>query len=137
MPDVPFVSFNLSGFCGGGHCPSGVRRNTGSKVWADTAYRSKKNEAWLEKPGYVSDIHHKKPQGRPMSERMSRANGRRSKIRASIEHVFAQQKGPMVLFVRTIGIVRATAKIGMANLTYNLKRFVWHQGGMPRMTLNV
>jgi IS5 family transposase len=105
-----------------------VRRNTGSKVWADTAYRSKKNEAWLLRHGYVSDIHHKKPQGRPMSERMSRANGRRSKVRASIEHVFALQKGPMALFVRTIGIVRATAKIGMANLTYNLKRFVWHQG---------
>ena len=34
----------------------------------------------------------------------------------------------MALFVRTIGIVRATVKIGMANLTYNLRRFVWHQG---------
>lgn len=32
------------------------RGNTGSTVWADTAYRSKKNEAWLEKNGYVSDI---------------------------------------------------------------------------------
>ena len=44
------------------------KSNTGSTVWADTAYRSKKNEAWLEKNGYVSDIHHKKPKGRPMSE---------------------------------------------------------------------
>jgi len=43
------------------------RGNTGSTVWADTAYRSKKNEAWLSKRGYVSDIHHKKPKGRPMS----------------------------------------------------------------------
>lgn len=31
--------------------------NTGSTVWADTAYRSKKNEEWLERNGYVSDIH--------------------------------------------------------------------------------
>ncbi len=37
------------------------RGNTGSKVWADSAYRSKKNEAWLDGNGYVSDIHHKKP----------------------------------------------------------------------------
>ena len=51
------------------------RNNTGSTVWADTAYRSKKNEAWLEKNGYFSDIHHKKPKGRPMSEATSRANG--------------------------------------------------------------
>jgi transposase, IS5 family len=105
-----------------------VGRNTGSKVWADTAYRSKKNEIWLARRGYVSDIHHKKPKGRPMSEATARANGRRSKIRAFVEHVFAQQKARMGLFVRTIGIVRAKAKIGMANLAYNLMRLVWHEG---------
>ncbi|WP_420337133.1 IS5 family transposase [Roseibium sp.] len=104
------------------------RNNTGSIVWADTAYRSKKNEAWLEKNGYFSDIHHKKPKGRPMSETTSRANGRRSKIRAFVEHVFAQQKSRMGLIVRTIGIARARTKIGMANLAYNLSRYVWYQG---------
>jgi transposase, IS5 family len=104
------------------------KNNTGSTVWADTAYRSKKNEAWLEKNGYFSDIHHKKPKGRPMSEAMARANGRRSKIRAFVEHVFAQQKSRMGLFVRTIGIARARTTIGMANLAYNLTRYVWHQG---------
>ena len=62
-----------------------------------------------------------------MSERMSRANGRRSTVRSAIEHVFARQKGPMRLFVRTIGVVRARAKIGMANLAYNLSRYVWHE----------
>jgi hypothetical protein len=35
-----------------------VKGNTGSKVWADTAYRSKKNEAWLARNGFVSDIRH-------------------------------------------------------------------------------
>ena len=104
------------------------RDNTGSTVWADTAYRSKANEAWLERNGYASDIHQKKPAGRPMSEATSRANGRRSKIRAFIEHVFAQQKSRMGLFVRTIGIARARTKIGMANLAYNLRRFVWREG---------
>lgn len=71
------------------------KNNTGSTVWADTGYRSKKNEPWLEKNGYVSDIHHKKPKGRPMSQATSRANGRRSKTRAFVEHVFAQQKSRM------------------------------------------
>src|SRR5690606_13849242 len=102
------------------------RGNTGSTVWADTAYRSKTNEAWLEKNGYVSDIHQKKPKGRSMSEATSRANGRRSKVRAFVEHVFAHQKSRMGLFIRTIGIARARTKIGMANLAYNLTRFVWH-----------
>ena len=104
------------------------RDNTGSTVWADTAYRSKTNEAWLEKNGYVSDIHHKKPKGRPMSEATSRANGRRSKVRAFVEHVFAHQKSRFGLFIRTIGMERARMKIGMANIAYNLTRYVWHQG---------
>ncbi len=104
------------------------RANTGSTVWADTAYRSKKNEEWLDRNGYVSEIHHKKPKGRPMSEATSRANGRRSKTRAFVEHVFARQKAQMKLFIRTIGIARARTKIGMTNLAYNLMRYVWHQG---------
>jgi len=67
---------------------------------------------WLEKNGYVSDIHHKKPKRRPMSEATSRANGRRSRVRAFVEHVFAQQKSRMGLFVRTIGMSRARTKRG-------------------------
>ena len=31
----------------------------------------------------------------------------------------------MKLFVRTVGIARATVKIGMANLAYNFTRLVW------------
>lgn len=103
------------------------RDNTGSTVWADTAYRSKKNEAWMNRHGYVSDIHHKKPKNRPMSEATSRANGRRSKVRAFVEHVFARQKAQMKLTVRTIGIERARVKISMANIVYNLSRYVWHR----------
>lgn len=49
-------------------------------------------------------------------------------IRSMIEYVFARQKGPMALFIRTIGIARADVKIGMANLAYSLTRFVWHKG---------
>jgi transposase, IS5 family len=55
-----------------------------------------------------------------MAPHIRRGNATRSKIRAGIEHVFAHQKGPMALCIRTIGIVRAKVKIGLANLTYNL-----------------
>lgn len=63
-----------------------------------------------------------------MNQRTARANRRRSKIRAFVEHVFAHQKARMGLFVRTIGIARARTKIGMANLAYNLTRYLWHRG---------
>ncbi len=101
------------------------KKNTAGGVWADTAYRSKKNEAHMEKNGFVSQVHRKKPKGKPMPDRTSKANGRKSKVRAKIEHVFAVQKQCMGLFIRTIGIDRATTKIGMVNLAYNMKRLVW------------
>ena len=99
--------------------------NTGSGVWADTAYRSAKNEAHLEAHGFKSCIHRKKPQGKPMPKHVSRANAAKSEVRAHVEHVFARQKGPMALVIRTIGLARARVKIGLANLAYNMRRMVW------------
>lgn len=103
--------------------------NTSSSVWADTAYRSKANEAFMGANGFVSRVHRKKPKGRPMPRRTAIANGRKSKIRSYIEHVFAEhvfaeQKSRMGLVIRTIGIARATLKIGMANIIYNVKRLI-------------
>jgi IS5 family transposase len=103
------------------------RDNTASDVWADTAYRSKKNEAWLKSIGRVSRIHHRKPKGRPMPERMATANAAKSRVRAHVEHVFAQQKDRMGLVIRTVGLKRAEAKIGLANLAYNLQRYLFHE----------
>src|SRR5271154_3622328 len=99
--------------------------NTASGVWADTAYRSKANEKHLANNGLRSQIHRKKPKGKPMPRRTARANGRKSAVRAAVEHVFARQKGPMGLYIRTIGIARARTKIGLANLLYNMQRMVW------------
>jgi IS5 family transposase len=101
------------------------RGNTASEVWADTAYRSAKNEAMLARRGLLSRIHRKKPNGKPMPERTRLANAAKSKVRSAVEHVFAHQKGRMALFVRTIGMARARVKIGLANLAYNMRRFVW------------
>ena len=104
------------------------RDNTASGVWADTAYRSKKNEAFLAKGMFTSHIHQKKPPKRPMPEHIARANAKRSAVRSAVEHVFAGQKHRMGLFIRTIGIARARIKIGMANLAYNFKRLIWLEG---------
>jgi IS5 family transposase len=99
--------------------------NTASSVWADTAYRSKANEQHLADNGLRSQIHRKKPAGKPMPVNIARANSAKSKIRSAVEHVFARQKGPMGLIVRTIGIARARVKIGLANIAYNMTRAVW------------
>jgi IS5 family transposase len=101
------------------------RTNTASGVWADTAYRSRKNEALLRQRMLVSHVHRKKPANRPMPVRTARANAKKSAVRAHIEHVFAEQKVRMGLFVRTIGLARATTKIGLANLVHNMRRLLW------------
>ncbi len=82
--------------------------NTGSGVWADTAYRSRKNEAFLADGMFKSPIHQRRKPGRLLSERTAKSNGRRSRIRAQVEHMFAGQKHRMRLIVRTIGIVSCT-----------------------------
>ena len=101
------------------------KANTGSDVWADTAYRSRANEKHLADNGLRSQIHRKKPKGKPMPKHIARANGGKSRVRSAVEHVFAHQKGPMGLVVRTIGLARARVKIGLANLVYNMKRALW------------
>ena len=100
-------------------------KNTASDVWADMAYRSAKNETMLKARGLVSRIHRKKPKGQLMPERTRRANAMKSKVRSAVEHVFAHEKGPMALVVRTIGLARAKVKIGLANLAYNMRRGGW------------
>jgi IS5 family transposase len=101
------------------------RDNTASEVWADTAYRSVKNEAMLARRGFISRIHRKKPKSKTMPERTRLANAQKSKVRSAIEHVFAHQKGLLNLTIRTIGLARARVKIGLANLAYNMRRFIW------------
>jgi hypothetical protein len=63
-----------------------------------------------------------------MAARTRRANARKSAVRAAVEHVFGRQKGPMGLMIRTIGIARAQLKTGLANLAYNIRRYVWLSG---------
>ena len=101
------------------------RSNTASDVWADTTYRSKANEAFMEKHGFVSRVHRKKPHLKLMPRHTQRSNAGKSVIRSRVEHVFADQKSQMGLFIHTVGITGATMKIGLANIVYNMRRFIF------------
>jgi hypothetical protein len=101
--------------------------NTSGDVWADTAYRSRKNEKWLDAKMLTSRIHRRKPAGKPMPQVTARANAKKSSVRARVEHVFAHQKNRFGLFIRTIGIARAEAKLTLANLAYNMDRLIFHE----------
>lgn len=101
--------------------------NTSSEVWADSAYRSRRNEKWLSDQMLTSRIHRRKPKGKPMAKATARANAAKSSIRAHVEHVFAHQKNRFGLFIRTIGLARAEAKLILCNLAYNFNRLIFHE----------
>ena len=101
------------------------RANTSAEVYADSAYRSAEAEAKLSLRGLRSRIHWRANRNHPLSQAQENANRQKSKVRARIEHVFgAQQNAPGGRIVRTIGIARAKAKIGLQNLAYNIRRLV-------------
>ena len=62
-----------------------------------------------------------------MPKRTAKANAKKAAVRATVEHVFAQQKQRMKLVVRSIGRKRAQAVIGMATIADNLGRWRWWQ----------
>ena len=74
--------------------------------WADTAYRSRKNEAFLVperlyQPGPSQEARRSPDADADPSRQWSQV------LRARIEHVFAEQKDRMVLFSQTVGFARA------------------------------
>ena len=70
------------------------KTNTASEVWADTAYRSKANEEFLARNGFVSRIPSQEAAGAADARAMRRANAHKSKVRSRVEHVFADAEGP-------------------------------------------
>jgi len=100
--------------------------NADPQVWADSAYRSEQTEAALAGAGFESHIHEKAQSNAALSEEQQTRNRERSKIRARVEHTFGSQQNEQGgKLVRTIGLARAAVKIGLMNLTYNMRRFVY------------
>ena len=99
--------------------------NTASGVWADSAYRSKAMEATVKAKGLTSRIHRKASRNHPLRDWEKAGNQSRSRFRARVEHIFGAQHNDMGgTLVRSIGLVRARARIGLKNLAYNMRRLV-------------
>jgi IS5 family transposase len=109
--------------------------NADDEVWADSAYHGEEIERGLEIEGYESQIHEKAYRNHPLSEKQKASNREKSKIRAKVEHVFGcwvtSMGGKMV---RCIGLERVSAYLGLKDLAFNLKRYVFWQ---KRETLQV
>lgn len=100
------------------------KANTASSVWADTVYRSKANDTFIQDNGFVSCVHRKKPKGRAMACCTAMVNSRESNVRSYVEQVFAELKSRMGLIIRIIGTARSAMKIAMANIVCRVKRLI-------------
>lgn len=88
--------------------------NTAGGVWADSAYRSEAIEEKIQKKGLTSRIHRKGYRNRPLRDWEKAGNKSCSRFRARVEHVFGAQHNDMGgTLVRSIGLIRARARIGL------------------------
>lgn len=103
-----------------------VDETKGGIVYADSAYRSEEQERKLKELGIWSGIHERAYRNKPLTEEQKVRNRKRSKVRVRVEHVFGFFETSMngATFIRTIGSARACVVIALANLTYNLVRFL-------------
>jgi IS5 family transposase len=98
--------------------------NTSRDVWADSAYRSEESLKELQEQGFREHIQRKGSRHKKLTAREKQGNRSRSRIRSRVEHVFgvqAMRTGGTLL--RSIGIIRLKAKIGLRNMAYNLTRY--------------
>lgn len=100
--------------------------NEGEQIWADSAYRSEDLESGLKELDLKSQIHERGYRNHPLTEEHKETNRGKSKVRAKVEHVF----GSYVMslggkLVRCIGIQRVRAQLGLKDLAYNLRRYVF------------
>lgn len=101
-----------------------IDEKTGKKraVSADSAYRSEEKEAMLVAVNIESRISEKGSRNHPLTAEQKALNTEKSRVRSRVEHIFGAQAHMGSHFVRTIGILRASFKIGMMNLVYNMIR---------------
>lgn len=109
--------------------------NAADEIWADSAYRSQALEDALEVAGYRSQIHERGYRNHPLTADQKATNRDKSKVRAKVEHVFGAWVIAMgVKVVRCIGIKRVSAQLGLKDLAYNLKRYVfWSKKEVKRL----
>jgi IS5 family transposase len=99
------------------------RDDAGQKLYADSAYVGQ--EESIEWCYMTSEVHEKGVKNHPLTDSQKASNRFKSTFRARVEHIFGFMTNSMdAMHIDTIGILRAAAKIGLMNLTYNMMRCV-------------
>lgn len=102
-----------------------TEKDIGQPLYADSAYGGEEQEKVYKRKKVIDKVHEKGYRNKPLTEKQKADNREKSKTRARVEHIFGFVENSMNgSIVRTIGMARAKAKIGIMNLTYNINRCV-------------
>jgi IS5 family transposase len=98
-------------------------KDKGEEFYADSAYSGAPQESIIEGKEMVNQVCEKGVKNRPLTEEQKASNREKSRVRSRVEHIFGFMENSMnEMYIQCIGIKRATAIIGLMNLTYNMFR---------------
>ena len=98
-------------------------KDKGENFYADSAYSGEPQEKIVVSKEMNNMVCEKGARNRPLTDEQKANNREKSRIRARVEHIFGFMEMSMNgMYIYCIGIKRATAAIGLMNLTYNMFR---------------
>ena len=94
------------------------------ELYADSAYTGEEQENTVSEYRMINKIHEKGYKNKPLTEEQIANNNLKSKTRVRVEHIFGFMERSMNgMYIWSVGMPRATAIIGLMNLTYNIFRY--------------
>jgi len=98
-------------------------KDKGEPFYADSAYTGEPQEKIIARKEMENRVCEKGYRNRPLTEEQKANNTEKSRFRSRVEHIFGFMEMSMnSMYIQCIGIKRATATIGLMNLTYNMFR---------------
>lgn len=101
-----------------------TEKDEGQELFADSAYTGPEQENTVSEHAMINKIHEKGFKNKPLTEEQIAKNNLKSKTRVRVEHIFGFMEQSMNgMYIWSVGMPRATAIIGLMNLTYNIFRY--------------
>jgi len=98
-------------------------KDKGEDFYADSAYSGASQEKIISDREMQNKVCEKGARNHPLTDEQKANNREKSRVRSRVEHIFGFMEMSMHgMYIHHIGIKRATAVIGLMNLTYNMFR---------------
>jgi len=98
-------------------------KDKGEDFYADSAYSGAPQEKIISDKEMNNKVCEKGVRNHPLTEAQRASNREKSRVRSRVEHIFGFMEMSMNgMYINCVGMKRASAIIGLMNLTYNMFR---------------